>query len=87
MNLIEVRNASEEELMLKVVKEFANRVILPRKWTATETFKKFKDKGIYGVIGIDADENSGDTVYEIALPKHYIRFIEFLIEKERAEAP
>jgi len=81
--MLMVRTHAEEDLMLRLIQEFGSKVILPRNFQATDTFKKYAKEGVYGVIGIDHDKTAGEAIYEVALPKVYIQYIEYEIGKLR----
>lgn len=81
--MLMVKAHAEEDLLLRLVQEFGSKVILPRNFQASETFKKYAKEGIYGIIGIDHDKQRGEAVYEVALPEVYIQYIDYELDKLR----
>lgn len=81
--MLMVKTHAEEDLLLRLIQEFGSKVILPRNFQPGETFKKYASEGIYGVVGIEHDKSAGEAIYEVALPKVYIQYIEYELDKLR----
>jgi hypothetical protein len=78
-----VKSHAEENLLLVLVQEFGPKVILPRNFSPGETFKKYAKEGIYGIIAIEHDPVNNEALYEVALPKAYLQYIDYELEKLR----
>lgn len=81
--MLMVKTHAEEDLMLRLIQEFGSKVILPRNFQPSDTFKKYAKEGIYGIVGIDHDKLKGEAVYEVALPQIYIQYIDYELGKLR----
>ena len=82
--MVITKTKAEEQLLLTLVQEFGPKIILPRRYTPTEVFKKYSQQGVYGIINVEADGDTKEIIFEVALPPTYIRYIEYEIEKLRS---
>lgn len=78
-----VKSHPEEDLMLTLIQEFGSKVILPRNFEPGETFKKYAKEGIYGIMGVELDPIQNEALYEVALPKVYLQYIDYELQKLR----
>lgn len=81
--MILVKTKAEEHLMFELMKEFGAKMVLPRRYIATETFKKYANEGFYGVLGAEKDNKTNETLFEIALPEPFVKYIDYEIHKLR----
>jgi hypothetical protein len=81
--MIMVQSQAEEKLLLDLVTEFASKVVLPRLSTPTETFKKYAEKGVYGIVGVEVDDKTHESLFQIQLPPSYLGYIEYEVRKLR----
>lgn len=81
--MILIKTKAEEHLMFELMKEFGAKMVLPRRYVATETFKKYANEGCYGVLGAERDIKTNETLYEIALPEPFVKYIDYEIHKLR----
>lgn len=81
--MIMVKSQAEEALLLKLVSEFASKVVLPRLSTPTDTFKRYAEKGVYGIIGVETDEKTHESLFQIELPPSFLGYIEYEVHKLR----
>lgn len=81
--MVITKTRAEEQLLLTLVQEFGPKVILPRRYTPSEVFKKYSQQGIYGITNTETDMENSEVIFEVALPPTYIRYIEYEIEKLR----
>lgn len=82
--MIMVNTKSEKELLLKLVGEFASRVIIPRGFVTNATFDKYKEMGIFGITGVEEDLKTSETLFQIELPPSYILYIQYEVDKLRS---
>lgn len=82
-DMLLVKSHAEEDLMLRLIHEFGSKVILPRNFQPGETFKKYAKEGIYGIMGIEHDPVNNEALYEVALPKAYLQYIDYELGKLR----
>ena len=82
-DLLLVKTHAEEDLLLRLVQEFGSKVILPRNFQPSSIFTKYAKEGIYGVIDIEHDAVKNEALYQIALPKVYLQYIDYELEKLR----
>jgi predicted mannosyl-3-phosphoglycerate phosphatase (HAD superfamily) len=78
-----VKSHPEEDLMLTLIQEFGSKVILPRNFQTSDTFKKYAKEGIYGIMGVELDPVQNEALYEVALPKAYLQYIDYELQKLR----
>lgn len=81
--MIHVKTKAEEELLLKLVTEFGSKVITSRLVTPTDTFKKYAEKGVYGIAAVETDEKTQESFFRIQLPPSYLGYIEYEVHKHR----
>lgn len=81
--MIMVKSQAEENLLLELVAEFASKVVMPRLSAPTETFKKYAANGVYGIVGVDTDEKTLESLFQIELPPSYLGYIEYEVQKLR----
>lgn len=79
--MILVKTHSEEELLLKLISEFASKVILPRNFSPNETFKKYAAVGVFGITGVEKENN--EVIFMVELPPSYVRYIEWEVDRLR----
>jgi hypothetical protein len=81
--MIMVQSQAEETLLLTLVKEFASKVVFPRISVPTETFKRYAEKGVYGIVGVETDEKTHESLFQIQLPPSFLGYIEYEVHKLR----
>lgn len=82
--MILVKTKAEEELMFQLLKEFATKVVVGRRFTPTETFTRFSKQGVHGVIEMETDTSNGHKLYDLALPEPFVGYIQYEIDKLRS---
>jgi hypothetical protein len=81
--MVLVKTKAEEQLLITLLQEFGPKVILSRRFEPTETFKHYTKLGIHGVLNVEHDGDTGETIFEIALPPTFVGYIEYEIGKLR----
>lgn len=71
-----VQDSIERDYFLNLMDEFASKVQTSRLHKT-----EFVDK--FGITKVDADVFSDSIIYDVALPAHYVGFINYLLEKTR----
>lgn len=86
-SLVSVYSTKEERVVFEFLREFASKVIYPRRSTKTETCLKYEKNNIFGIVEVVVDDDKTGAIFELALPPHYINYLNWLLEKERNLAP
>lgn len=81
--MIWVKSHVEEDAFLQLVSEFNHKVTLSRSFKPNDTFKKYAEAGIYGITGVEVDEETNEALFQVELPGPYLQYIQFEIDKLR----
>lgn len=81
--MVMIKTKAEEELMLQLLKEFGSKVVVGRRFVATETFNNYCKQGIYGIVEVETDVSTGHKLYDLALPEPFVGYIQYEVDKLR----
>jgi hypothetical protein len=82
--LLLVKSHAEEDLMLRLIQEFGSKVMLPRNFKPSDIFHKYAKEGVYGILGVEHDPTKNEALFEVALPKVYLQYIDYELDKLRS---
>lgn len=80
MGLITIKTKEEEKKLYELIKEFARKIVLPRRFKPTKSFDEFKKVGIFGITDHVKDEKTSEVIYDVALPDCYLGFIQYELD-------